>query len=191
MLSFLLLPRTFSQLPSVVCQFKVSIEVELSRLPTLSAVMENSEQNLPAPAINEEYAENSTVSRQIKEETVFVDVGGVMRVDMQNKIGFSRMIKNSGQAMTRDEKREDRRKRRSGEVVEEVRVKEEVIVKEENSEAGGGSLAGELVQEVRVKEDVQNKIGFSRVIKNSGQAMTRDEKREDRRRRRMVRFGRR
>ena len=191
MLSFLLLPRTFSQLPSAVCQFKVSIEVELSRLPTLSAVMENSEQNLPAPAINEEYAENSTVSRQIKEETVFVDVGGVMRVDMQNKIGFSRMIKNSGQAMTRDEKREDRRKRRSGEVVEEVRVKEEVIVKEENSEAGGGSLAGELVQEVRVKEDVQNKIGFSRVIKNSGQAMTRDEKREDRRRRRMVRFGRR
>ena len=77
MLSFLLLPRTFSQLPSAVCQFKVSIEVELSRLPTLSAVMECSEQSLPAPAIKEEYAESSTVSRQIKEETVFVDVGGV------------------------------------------------------------------------------------------------------------------
>ena len=111
MLSFLLLPRTFSLLPSAVCQFKVSIEVELSRLPTLSTVMEYSEQNLPAPAIKEE---DGTGSRQIKEETVLVDVGGVMRLDVQNKIGFSRMIKNSGQAMTRDEKREDRRRRRSG-----------------------------------------------------------------------------
>ena len=62
MLSFLLLPRTFSQLPSVVCQFKVSIEVELSRLPNLSAVMENSEQNLPAPTIKAEYAENKTIN---------------------------------------------------------------------------------------------------------------------------------
>ena len=105
MLSFLLLPRTFSQLPSAVCQFKVSIEVELSRLPTLSTVMECSEQSLPAPAIKEEYAE----MRQIKEEAVFVLV---QRVDVQNKIGFSGMIKNRGQAMTRDEKREDRRRRR-------------------------------------------------------------------------------
>ena len=158
MLSFLLLPRTFSQLPSAVCQFKVSVEVELSRLPTLSAVMENSEQNLPAPAINEEYAENSTVSRQIKEEyseaetisrqikkeAVFVLVP---KLDVQNKVGFSRVIKNSGQAMTRDEMREDRRRRRSGEVWEEVKVKEEY------SETGGGSLVGELVQEERLKEE--------------------------------------
>ena len=148
MLSFLLLPRTFSQLPSAVCQFKVSIEVELSRLPTLSAVMECSEQSLPGPAINEESAENETGSRQIKEETVFVDVGGVMRVDMQNKIGFSRMIKNSGQAMTRDEMREDRRRRRSGEVWEEVRVKEE------NSETGATLGGDPVAAEGEVEEQV-------------------------------------
>jgi len=84
---------------------------------------------LPAPPVKEEYAENSTVSRQIKEEAVFVQVPRV-DVDVQNKVGFSRMIKNSGQAMTRDEKREDRRRRRRSEVLEEVRVKEE------NSETG-------------------------------------------------------
>ena len=49
----------------------------------------------------------------------------VPKLDVQNKVGFSRVIKNSGQAMTRDEKREDRRRRRRSEVLEEVRVKEE------------------------------------------------------------------
>ena len=81
---------------------------------------------MPAPAIKEEYAEDADGSRQIKEEAVVVLV--VPKLDVQNKIGLSRMIKNSGQAMTRDEKREDRRRRRSGEVLEEVRAKEEVKI---------------------------------------------------------------
>ena len=59
--------------------------------------MENSEQNLPAPSIKEEYAEEETVSRQIKKEKPFaLDP----RVDVQNKIGSSRVIKNRGQAIT-------------------------------------------------------------------------------------------
>ena len=76
--------------------------------------MEYSEQSLPAPTIKEEYAEDGTVSRQIKEEyaedetvnwqikkeAVFVLVP---KLDVQNKIRSSRMIKNSSQAMTRDD----------------------------------------------------------------------------------------
>ena len=111
--------------------------------------MEYSEQNLLAPTIKEEYAEDETINRQIKEEAVFVLV---QRVDVQNKIGFSGMIKNSGQAMTRDEKKEDRRRRRSGEVVEEVRVKTEVRVKEENSETGATLGGDPVAAEVEVEE---------------------------------------
>ena len=125
--------------------------------------MEYSEQNLSAPPVKVEYAEEETVSRQIKEEyaggeTINRQIkkekpfAPVPKMDVQNKIGSSRMIKNSGQAMTRDEKREDRRRRRSGEVMEEVRVKEEVKVKEENFETGDTLGGDPVAAEVEVEE---------------------------------------
>ena len=74
------------------------------------------------PQIKEEYGEN---------------VRPPLRLDVQNKVGFSSEIKNTFKVMGRDERRGWRRRRRSGEYEEgdfTLRVK-----KEENPEDAGGS----------------------------------------------------
>ena len=73
--------------------------------------------------VKQEYQENVMQENQenvnkenvrVKQESVVVQ--GV-RVDVQNKVGYSRMIKNTSQLMTRDEReRVERRRRRSGEL---------------------------------------------------------------------------
>ena len=89
--------------------------------------------------VKEEFGENV----RVKQEPVVVQ--GV-RVDVQNKVGHSREIKNTYQAMTRDEKRGWRIRKRSGDFdeadeVTRIREKEENL-EDEGAVGGAGGGAG-------------------------------------------------
>ena len=89
-------------------------------------------ENVRVKEIKEEYCENV----RVKEEPVDQGVRPLLRVSVQNKVGFSSEIKNTFKVMGRDERRGWRRRRRSGEYDEEDFTPR---VKEENPEDAGGS----------------------------------------------------
>ena len=115
---------------------------KLSRL-----VFSNRQQtkDMDHPQIKEEYGENVRVKEikeeycenvRVKKEPVDQGVRPLLRVSVQNKVGFSSEIKNTFKVMGRDERRGWRRRRRSGEYDEEDFTPR---VKEENPEDAGGS----------------------------------------------------
>ena len=95
--------------------------------------------------INIEEGEEEVVVKQEYSETVRVKREPVVikgaRVDVQNKVGHSRMIKNTYHVMAIGERREWRIRRRSGEL-DEVPLSCK-RVKEENLE-DGGAVAGDV-----------------------------------------------